>query len=88
MNTKTVTSRSIDCLLLAVFIQQRREELRLTTADAAHLAGLQFSQWCALENGWIPTIEHNTLRAVADTLMASVGQLTDLALLGQFANEK
>jgi hypothetical protein len=54
-----------DGLLLAAFVQQRRQQLELTVADAAHLAGMEFSQWCALESGWIPPDECNTLRSVA-----------------------
>lgn len=56
-------------LLLAVWIQRRRTFLRLSTAAAAELAGLELSEWLALEEGWVPE-EPATIRAIASTLEA------------------
>jgi hypothetical protein len=38
---------------LARYIEGRRRELNLLIQRAAELAGMEFSQWCALEGGWI-----------------------------------
>ena len=39
---------------LTRYIRQRRKELGLTQERAAELAGMELSQWCALESGWAP----------------------------------
>ena len=54
-------------LILAVWIQRRRRELHLSTAAAAELAGIAFSEWCALEQGWVPE-DLSTIQAIAGTL--------------------
>lgn len=52
---------------LARYTAQRRHELGLTVAQAAELAGIQISEWCGLEEGWVPD-DPGTLRAVAGVL--------------------
>jgi len=69
------------CLLLAVWVHRRRTFLGLSTAAAAELAGLELSEWCALEAGWIP--EDPAIRAIAATLQAAgwpeVGLVAELS---------
>lgn len=88
MNAIALNASSSDGLLLAAFVRQRRLQLELTVADAAHLAGLEFSEWCALECGWIPSDERNTLRSVAETLMSGAGQVSLLASLSRSARHQ
>ena len=67
-------------LLLAVWVQRCRTFLGLSTAAAAELAGLELSEWCALEEGWIPG--DSAMRAIAATLQAGwpeVGLVAELA---------
>ncbi len=65
-------------LSLAIYVQLRREKLRLTITQAARLSGLEFSEWCALEAGWIPD-SRDLLRAIAGTLEASTTTIVLLA---------
>jgi transcriptional regulator with XRE-family HTH domain len=58
-------------LLLASRIRNRREELGLPIERAARLAGLEISQWHALEAGWVLDLESGLLEAVAGTLEVS-----------------
>ncbi len=52
---------------LARYTSARRQELGLSVARAAELAGLEISEWDALESGWAPD-NVNTIRAIAATL--------------------
>ena len=57
---------------LARYTRQRREELGLTVERAAELAGLELSEWCALESGALPDLDDTgRLRAIAATLQIS-----------------
>lgn len=60
------------------YASKRREELGITLARAAELSGLELSEWCALESGWIPE-DMNTIRAVAGTLRIDWKDLSFLA---------
>ncbi len=62
---------------LARFTERRRQELGLSVAEAAELSGLELSQWCALETGWVPD-DLSTLRAIAGALEV---RWTDFAML-------
>lgn len=66
---------------LARYASRRRGELGLSVARAAELAGLEVSEWCALEFGWVPE-ELAVTRAIAATLEVS---WTDLDMLALFA---
>jgi hypothetical protein len=58
----------IGALCLAHFIRHRRREIGLTVPEAAALAGMELSEWYALEAGWIPAADDFRLRAIAATL--------------------
>ena len=62
---------------------QRREELGLSLERAAELAGLETSEWAALESGWwIPPSDNFPLiRAIAGTLEASWVDYSFLVLM-------
>jgi len=64
INTRNAVNRS----LLSRCVRQRREDLGLTITSASELAGMAFSEWCALESGWIPR-DRATLHAIRATLM-------------------
>ena len=55
-------------LLLARCIQTRREALGLSIEEAAYVAGMEASRWCAVEGGWVPAANDPLLRAIAETL--------------------
>ena len=75
-----------DRMCLARYVARRREELRLSIAGAAELAGLELSQWCALEEGWIPTTLA-IIRPIAQTLCTDWKDLHTLAFLCEFDQE-
>ncbi len=68
---------------LARYIRQRRQQLGLTQERAAELAGMQLSQWCALESGWVPDMPEgmDMIQAIAGTLETSWADLSFLALM-------
>jgi hypothetical protein len=66
---------------VARYTIRRRGELGLTVAAAAELSGLEVSEWCSLEAGWVPE-ELNRIRAIAAALEVC---WTDLDLLAFFA---
>jgi hypothetical protein len=55
-------------LLLARSIQTRRESLGLSIEEAAYVAGMEVSRWCAVEGGWVPAASDPLLRSIAETL--------------------
>jgi transcriptional regulator with XRE-family HTH domain len=68
---------------LTRYIRQRRQELGLTQQRAAELAGLELSQWFALEAGWAPDMPEamDLLQAIAGTLETSWADLSFLAFM-------
>ncbi len=63
----------------AAYVQRRRLELCMNCEEAAELAGLQLSQWFALEEGWIPDLGDYVMLAIAGALETRVDQLNLLA---------
>jgi transcriptional regulator with XRE-family HTH domain len=74
--------------LLAGCIRYRREELGLSMERAAELAGLELSEWCDLENGWVPSNESKLLRLIAGALDACYGRVSFVAELSRFNQER
>ena len=72
---------------LARYTHDRRQELGLTVAEAAELAGLEVSQWAALEDGWVPE-ELATIRAVAGTLEVRWTDLHMVAFLARVGQHR
>ena len=67
---------------LARYTRRRREELGLSVERAAELAGLELSQWYALESGWVPDPDDmNRIEAIAATLEIFWGDYSFLALM-------
>lgn len=54
-------------LLLARYVEHRREELGMSVEFAARLTGIADSEWCALEAGFVPE-QWADLRAIAEVL--------------------
>jgi len=75
---------------LTRYIRQRRQELGLTQQRAAELAGLQLSQWFALESGWAPSMPQamNMLMGIAGTLETSWADLSFLAFMADLVAPK
>ena len=73
-------------LALAHATRRRREQLGLTIEAAAELAGLQSSEWCNLEAGWVPW-DLDTLDAIASTLQVCRGEYLGLAAIVRIHQE-
>jgi hypothetical protein len=82
-NTPTKSDRIHNALALANTVQRRRQNLQMSVERAADLAGMQVSEWCALEAGWVPDAL-DVLRAVADTLELGYLQLSFLAEMSEY----
>ena len=67
---------------LARYSRRRREELGLTEERAAQLAGLELSEWHALESGWVPD-DMAVIQAIAATLETSWAEYSFLALMAE-----
>ena len=75
------TDRLQGASAVARYTRSHREQLGLTIDRAADLAGLELSQWCALEDGWLPE-KLAVIRAIATTLQV---RWSDYDLLTLFA---
>jgi len=83
-SSKSVKSDRIqNALALANTVQRRRQNLGMSVERAADLAGMEISQWCALEAGWVPD-NFDVLRAIADTLELGYLQLAFLAEVSDY----
>ena len=60
------------------YTTKRREELGMTLARAAELSGLELSEWCSLESGWVPE-DMDVIRSIAGTLRINWKDLLFLA---------
>ena len=54
--------------VFGAWIRHRRLELGLSFARAAAAAGLDQSDWKALEQGWVPSTDERLLRSIACAL--------------------
>ena len=70
-------------LWLARFVQQTREAMGLSIKEAAYVAGIEASRWCALEGGWVPADEDPVLRSAAETLEVDYLQISLLATISR-----
>jgi len=61
-------------------IQSARNEAGLSIEEAAHLAGIEVSEWMAIEEGYVPQ-ETNQLRSMAAALEVSYDKLLNMVLL-------
>ena len=68
---------------LARYTRRRRQQLGLSQERAAELAGLELSEWYALECGWVPEMPQSMglLRAIAGALQNSWAEYSFLALV-------
>jgi hypothetical protein len=69
--------------LLARYVDRRRRELGLSVEQAADLAGIEASQWVALENGWLPDLP--LVQSIAGTLQVRWTDLDLMCLLSRCA---
>ena len=67
---------------LACYTRRRRVELGLTIERAAKLAGMELSEWCALESGWVPEADDFArIEAIAATLQIFWGEYSILVMM-------
>ena len=86
-NTPAVSADSLRyALSLATFARHRRQELGLTIERAAELAGMAYSEWCALESGWVPD-DLPVLHAVAETLQTCYLRVSFWVEVSQYNQE-
>jgi hypothetical protein len=85
--TLSTASHADLAFLLAGCIRWRREELDLSMEHTSELAGLDVSEWCALEDGWVPSRESKVLRSIAGALEACYGRVSIVAELSRFNQE-
>jgi hypothetical protein len=71
---------------LARYVEGRRREFNLLIERAAELAGMEFTEWCALEAGWVPTDE-GTISAIGEVLEVGRSQIAVLAMIAR-ANQR
>jgi len=64
----------------------RSRELNMLIQRAAELAGMEFSEWCALEAGWVPTDE-GAISAIAEVLEVNRTQIFVMAMIAR-ANQR
>ena len=79
INTQNADSE----LPLSRYVRQRREDLGLTITRASELAGMEFSEWCALESGWMPR-DPATLHAIRATLTTDFHYFYAIVQTSQF----
>ncbi len=79
------TPHRIDlCLMLARNVQQEREAIGWSVQEAAYIAGIEPSRWCALEGGWVPADDDPVLRSVAETLEVSYLSISMFAEISRY----
>lgn len=69
---------------LAHYIGYHRKLLHLTIDQAAAFSGLTVSEWCALEDGWVPEDDGPVMHSVAETLQVSYLTLHFAAAVARF----
>ena len=69
---------------LAHYVGYHRKLLKLTIDQAAALSGLAVSEWCALEDGWVPEDDGPVMHAVAETLQVCYITLHFAAAVARF----
>jgi hypothetical protein len=74
-------------LTLAHYIRWERRQLGLSVPEAARLAGMELSEWYALEDGWIPAERDPRLHAIAETLEVGWIQISFAATLVRLSTE-
>jgi|SRR3954469_15194530 hypothetical protein len=71
---------------LARYVERRRREINLLIQRAAELAGMEFSEWCALEQGWVPT-DDSTISTIGEVLEVGRTQIFVMAIIAR-ANQR
>jgi len=67
-------------------IQEARKTAGLSLEEAPRLSGMEFSEWLAIEDGFVPQ-DINRLRAMADAMQISFDQIGTLVLVCRAAWE-
>jgi transcriptional regulator with XRE-family HTH domain len=68
-------------------IEKTREAGGRSVEEAAHLAGMEASQWAAIEDGYVP-VDSTQLRSIAGTLECGYEKIALLAFICQGAWEQ
>ncbi len=83
MNTQyepfSVICRRASEELFGSLIRERREDRGLTVAEAARLAGMEYSEWAAIEDGCMPA-DPDRLRPMAASLEMSWNSMAALVV--------
>jgi transcriptional regulator with XRE-family HTH domain len=68
--------------LFGLFIQSRRDEIKMPVEEAAGLSGMQISEWMAIEAGHVPQ-QMDRLRAISATLELTWDRMLNMLALCQ-----
>src|SRR5215469_3392032 len=66
--------------LFGLGILENRQNIGLSIEEAAHLSGMEVSEWTAIEDGYVPQTT-SQLRSIAGTLEISYDRLLNLVPL-------
>ena len=86
-NDLRITCRQAWGQIFGCCIEKTREAGGRSIEQAAHLAGMEASQWAAIEAGYVPT-EAAQLRSMAGALECGYDKISTMALLCQDAWEQ
>jgi transcriptional regulator with XRE-family HTH domain len=67
-------------------VQEARKTAGLSLEEASRLAGMEISEWMAIEDGCVPQ-DVNRLRAMAETMQISFEQIATVVLVYRAAWE-
>ena len=86
VNTESMLSAHFDAVrrqvwgrMFGTFIRSAREKHGRSIEDTARLAGMEFSEWEAIEAGYVPS-DMAVLRPMAEALEVGYEQLVGLAV--------
>lgn len=70
--------------LFGSMVQDRREAIQRSVEDCARLSGMEYSEWAAIEAGYVPSDSDRVL-VMAAALEVRPDQMAMLAFLCQYA---
>ena len=66
--------------MFGFFIRETRKSTGLSIEDAAHLSGMELTEWMVIENGTVPQ-DINRLRAMAEVIQINFDTIASMVLV-------